>query len=339
MSTKDLGNIRFSVVIPAHDAERYVKCALNSVLAQSYCPAEVIVVDDGSSDNTRAKVRQFEDRVKYIHQDNAGPSHARNTGIRAATGDFIAFLDADDEWLPTHLEKAAEVLSRFPQLCWYSCAYTRKPRNSKIGRILRFNNKLTNGSIIENYFRAAALSRRCNIHTNTVIARRSLLLSLGGFKEGMHRGEDRLMWFRLGLREPRLGYSDNVGAAYYQVTGSATSKDDLRDSCDFISSIVSALKEDTAVRLSQSCIPFLNQLIYREIHSLYHKRDRNSLRRLRDEYGEYMIPRNVRLIQLGLSFPNAMKAKAILADSIRRQEKRTIAMLLRIRRFMHQSST
>ena len=147
------------------------------------------------------------------------------------------------------------------------------------------------------------------------------------------------MWFRLGLREPRLGYSDNVGATYYQVTDSATSKDDLRDSCDFISSMVCALKEDTTVRLSQSCIPFLNQLIYREIHSLYRKRDRNSLQRLRDECKEYMIPRNVRLIQLGLMFPNAMKGKALLADSIRRQEKRIIAMLLRIRRFMHQSST
>src|ERR1017187_6172907 len=96
---------RFSVVIAAFEAERTVASAVNSALAQTRTDLEVIVVDDGSSDRTAAVVGQITDhRVQLLRQANAGPSAARNVGISATRGDYVAFLDSDDLWLPRYLE-------------------------------------------------------------------------------------------------------------------------------------------------------------------------------------------------------------------------------------------
>ena len=246
--SKECGSIRISVVIPAYNAERYIQRAIESVLNQTYSPFEVIVIDDGSCDKTRSIVEQFGETVTCIHQENVGECQARNNGIQAANGDYIAFLDADDEWTSHHLENAAEVLGRFPELGWYSCAWERKAGPSKIGRVLRFRGKLKEGAAIEDYFSAAALSKGTIANSDTVVISRELLLSLGGFMEGMRRGGDRLMWFRLGLIEPRLGYSPSVGAIYYSIEGSATSRDDDKDPGAVISHVISAMKENTTAQ-------------------------------------------------------------------------------------------
>lgn len=96
-----------SVVIPTYNYGRFISDAINSVLAQTRPPDEIIVVDDGSTDDTAETVSKFGDRVKYIHQNNAGVCDARNRGVRESIGELIAFLDADDTWEPTKLEKQA----------------------------------------------------------------------------------------------------------------------------------------------------------------------------------------------------------------------------------------
>ena len=96
-----------SVVIPAYNYARYLPEAIRSVLAQTHSDLECIVVDDGSTDNTREVVSAIEDpRVRYVHQANAGLSSARNTGIREAEHPFVGFLDADDRWLPQFVTRA-----------------------------------------------------------------------------------------------------------------------------------------------------------------------------------------------------------------------------------------
>lgn len=96
-----------SVVIPSYNCEKYIVDCVRSVLKQTCSPLEIIVVDDGSLDNTRAVLSPFiaESKLKYLHQKNKGAAAARNRGMRNATGEFIAFLDADDLWLPRKLEK------------------------------------------------------------------------------------------------------------------------------------------------------------------------------------------------------------------------------------------
>ncbi|HEU4866159.1 MAG TPA: glycosyltransferase family A protein [Actinomycetota bacterium] len=97
--------VRCSVVIPAYNAERYLASAIRSALAQTFTGTEVIVVDDGSTDGTAEVIDSFGDRVFAIHQPNAGPSVARNVGMKAASGEYIAFLDSDDMWMPRRLEQ------------------------------------------------------------------------------------------------------------------------------------------------------------------------------------------------------------------------------------------
>lgn len=104
-----------SVIIPTYNRAMRCKAAVESVLSQTHSNVEAVVVDDGSSDNTREVIRGMDDRVKYIFQANAGVSAARNTGLNAATGDYIAFLDSDDSWLPWKLEAQLSVLREFPE--------------------------------------------------------------------------------------------------------------------------------------------------------------------------------------------------------------------------------
>ncbi len=99
-----------SCIVPIFNGERYLQEALDSILAQTYQPVEVIVADDGSTDGTRAVVASYGKQVAYLRQTNAGPAAARNLGLSAAQGEFVAFLDADDLW---HLEKLARQMARF----------------------------------------------------------------------------------------------------------------------------------------------------------------------------------------------------------------------------------
>ena len=105
------------VVIPTYNYAHFVCEAVRSVLSQTQPPFEIVVVDDGSKDNTAECLRQFGDSIRYVYQENSGLSAARNTGIREARGDWIAFLDSDDIWHPQKIERVAAILSAHPELC------------------------------------------------------------------------------------------------------------------------------------------------------------------------------------------------------------------------------
>jgi len=105
-----------SVIIPAYNAEKYLAEALDSVFAQDYSPFEVIVIDDGSTDDTAGVVERYsQPGIRYHYQPNGGIAAARNTGINMAQGDWIAFIDADDLWMPHRLSAQVELLQEFPE--------------------------------------------------------------------------------------------------------------------------------------------------------------------------------------------------------------------------------
>lgn len=106
-----------SIIIPTFNREKYVAKAIDSVFTQIYRDYEIIVVDDGSNDNTRNSLKKYRDRIKYIYQENMGVSAARNAGINMAYGKWIAFLDSDDEWTPEYLHKQMEAANKSPALC------------------------------------------------------------------------------------------------------------------------------------------------------------------------------------------------------------------------------
>ena len=105
-----------TAIIPVHNGEHFLRDALDSILAQSHPPSEIIVVDDGSTDRTPEIARGYEPEVTYLRQQRSGPAGARNAGLRSASGDFIAFLDADDTWRPEKLERQLERFGGRPEL-------------------------------------------------------------------------------------------------------------------------------------------------------------------------------------------------------------------------------
>jgi glycosyltransferase involved in cell wall biosynthesis len=115
-----------SVVIPLYNKAPYIQRAIDSVLAQTYADFELIIVDDGSTDGSGDIVRQYADpRIRLIVQENAGPGAARNRGLREANAEYIAFLDADDEWLPMYLEEQLRLFQQYGNEVSVVCALTR----------------------------------------------------------------------------------------------------------------------------------------------------------------------------------------------------------------------
>jgi glycosyltransferase involved in cell wall biosynthesis len=107
--------MKISVIIPTYNRERFVVEAIDSVLNQSYTDFEIIIIDDGSTDNTKDVLKAYEDKIRYYHQTNSGVSAARNAGIKAALGKWIAFLDSDDKWEKDYLSTQIAQIERYPQ--------------------------------------------------------------------------------------------------------------------------------------------------------------------------------------------------------------------------------
>ncbi|MFZ9011987.1 MAG: glycosyltransferase family 2 protein, partial [Anaerohalosphaeraceae bacterium] len=173
--------MKISVVIPAYNAEKHIGRAIDSVLAQTRPADEVIVIDDGSSDATAEVVRSYGDKIMFIHQENAGASVARNTGIKAATSDWIAFLDADDEWLPNKLQLQVSQLKRNPDLAWAMSNYLTcfcDPEHSKTAFDKGRSEILLAGrDYYDDYFDAYR-SGACG-NTNTMLIQKEVLLEAG----------------------------------------------------------------------------------------------------------------------------------------------------------------
>jgi glycosyltransferase involved in cell wall biosynthesis len=106
-----------SVIIPTYNREQFVAKAIESVLNQSFQDHEIIVVDDGSTDNTSQTLERYQNKIRYIYQKNAGASAARNTGVNASKGEWLAFLDSDDEWTAEYLSKQIQKAGELPGVC------------------------------------------------------------------------------------------------------------------------------------------------------------------------------------------------------------------------------
>ena len=183
-----------SVVIPCHNSTSFVGDAIESALEQTIAPHEILVIDDGSSDHPEEVFSRYDGRIRIITQKNAGVSAARNRGIREATGKLIAFLDADDRWLPHKLARQLEYLSAHPDvalvhtdlLTWISASgektYVPKGRE-------RFQ-----GKCYEKFF------FECRVLTSTVLVRKTCLEDVGLFDDKINTAEDLDLWLRLARR-------------------------------------------------------------------------------------------------------------------------------------------
>ena len=189
-----------SIIIPLYNKEASIATALRGVLAQTYQDFEVVVVDDGSTDGGAAVVEQFDDpRIRLIRQTNGGVSAARNRGIAEARGEHVAFLDADDEWMPEFLEEIAALIAEYPECKARATNYIFNSNGVKSPTILRKMPFTEGRGVLTNYFEVASCSHP-PMWTSAVCIDRDLLQEIGGFPLGIKSGEDLLVWARTAVR-------------------------------------------------------------------------------------------------------------------------------------------
>ena len=208
-----------SVVMPTYNSSAYLPDAIESVLNQTVVPLEVIVVDDGSTDETKRVLVPYRDRIQYILQKNQGPAAARNRGIETARGDWVAFLDADDIWLPEKLEK---------QLAYVD----QHPRAALVHSQLYYWEMHTGKKSIQNHHGRHHYTGRCyhrlflqpGVIPSTMIVRRECCRMVGNFDEAIRRATAEDYDFSLRVaRDHELGFVDEP-LILYRLHASNSSK-------------------------------------------------------------------------------------------------------------------
>ena len=202
---------KVSVIIPSYKTAGLIAACLDSVFAQTYPDFEAIVVNDGSPDTPELEkvLQPYMDRIVYIKQENKRAAGARNHAIRQARGEFIAFLDSDDTWMPDHLFSQMQLFAEDPALDLVYCdgilVYDAAPE-------CKFMDK--NPSNGEATF-ATLIVERCQISISTVVARKRTLVDAGLFDEKLLRCDDYDMWVRCAFHGAKIGYTRKLGARFF----------------------------------------------------------------------------------------------------------------------------
>ena len=205
--------MRFSVIVPLYNKAPYVRKALESVFAQTFRDFELIVVDDGSKDESYDVAKSVLERCNapylLIHQENAGVSTARNNGVTPSRGDYLCFLDADDWWAPEFLEKMDGLIRNYPDAAIYGTNYYYV----KNGRERVCVRDVDTGYI--NYCQVYVRHLQMPLWTGAVALLRSVFVETGGFRPHLKLGEDFDLWIRVALKY-KVAFLNEPVSYYYQ---------------------------------------------------------------------------------------------------------------------------
>jgi len=214
----------FSIVIPVHNKEKYLKKTLDSVLNQRYTHFELILVNDGSNDISGEicdEYAELDERIRVIHQKNGGVSNARNNGIKAATNELIAFIDADDTWSSEFLKEMNGLINHFPNVDIYSSKYARI-YNNKIIKDNTFSTK-SDKYILFDLIDEFAGKVKFPINASSVIIRKSAIVNAGYFDERIAMFEDYDLFVRIALNS-KIAYLNSEPLSFYNLDVPAESK-------------------------------------------------------------------------------------------------------------------
>ncbi|WP_165021098.1 glycosyltransferase family 2 protein [Dysgonomonas sp. ZJ279] len=199
----------FSIIIPLYNKENYIKKTISSVLGQTFTDYEVVIVDDGSTDNSLSVLSNFQDdRIKVYSKENGGVSSARNFGIEKAQGKYIAFLDADDYWEEDYLQSVYNTILKFPNCQIFATAQTVLSNDGQT--VNKCNNRDEDYFMINDYCSSASA-----FQTSGICAFKTSLVEVGGFRDGVKRGEDIDCWLRLACNN-KIAYC-NVPKVVYNL--------------------------------------------------------------------------------------------------------------------------
>jgi glycosyltransferase involved in cell wall biosynthesis len=252
--------IAVSVIIPLYNRGGYIKRAIDSVLRQTRQNFEIIVVDGHSTDDGSATVRNFQDRrIIFIEQEGRGVSTARNQGVDLAKSDFIAFLDADDEWSPRHLDTIIKLRKNFPDAGMYVTA-------TKIVEPSNLVKSLTTKAIppspweglIPNFFQAVMHDMPFN--TSCVGIPKNIFIETGGFLPGIQMGEDRDLWIHIALKY-RIAFSWEGETIWHEEANNRISNTLNLISYEREPAVTRALAALESYSVSPQDAPFLKEFI------------------------------------------------------------------------------
>ena len=221
-----------AVVLPCYNAETTLQRALDSVFIQTYTDFHVYAVDDGSTDRTLQVLAANAHRCSYVSQVHRGPAAARNRAIRMANSPFIAFLDADDEWLPVKLERQIALLKDHPGVALV-CSFCLLGDSANEGGRVLSHNVPESGRLFKE------LIRNCFVFTPTVVVRRRCLEDVGLFRESLVVSEDFNLWLRIAARW-RIAYLQESLAVVHKRHGSLSA---AVSDADRLSNGISALQD------------------------------------------------------------------------------------------------
>ena len=207
-----MNNYHFSVVVPVYQKGNYVEKCINSVLCQNYPFYEIILVDDGSTDNSGKICDDYAAKYSQIHvyhKKNTGVSDTRNYGISKSTNPYIAFLDADDFWDMGFLSEIAKLIQKYPQCGMYSTNFYK----ICFGHLLENETEITGDCVVDNYFKQSLYNTIVN--SSNVVIKKNLLLEVGGFPVGMIDAEDLYTWVKIASIS-KCAYSDKK-LSYYNL--------------------------------------------------------------------------------------------------------------------------
>ncbi|CAK7008424.1 MAG: glycosyltransferase family 2 protein [Petrimonas sp.] len=301
--------MKITAIIPAYNVEKYIQRSIDSVLNQTYKPFEILVIDDGSTDNTTNLIQAYGNKVTYLFKENGGASSARNLGIIEAQGDWIAFLDSDDEWIETHLENFVQTIAKKKDLMWYGAPVRhidQETGKKLLDYNIKFKKRFKNKPYFEDYL--SAIPPLGFFSTPTMIIKKEVFCKVRLFDINKKNGQDRDMWFRIGLHYPSIGYMGVIGAIVYKRRNSLSKN----KSFDVENSIKRYLEyENLAKSLGDDYLkraePRLKNWITRMLKSCISRGDYNSIMRIKEEMGFYLSLRYNLLIKILLKFPITLR--------------------------------
>ena len=193
---------KVAVVIPTYDRADFLTTAIDSALAQSHPPDEIVVVDDGSTDDTASVLAHYGDRIRVVRQDNAGQAAARNRGVAEVRSDWVAFLDSDDSWEPAALQRLLGAADEFPAAGLIAMRAMAMRADGSLTR--RIQGKKSPGP----FFTTRSILLKDGGGILTPMVKRSLFVELGGFDATLRSAEDVDLWLRLSFRTTLVGVPD-----------------------------------------------------------------------------------------------------------------------------------
>lgn len=265
----------FSVIIPYYKKRKYIERCIDAVLAQTYQGFEIILVDDGSQDDVAQLIEEkYSGKVQLIQQENKGVSAARNTGIAAATNDYIAFLDADDYWSPFYLEKVAYIIKQEKNIKIIGSHYSRTKSN------IETENRKLHYFLIKDYFKNAL--RVTYFFTSGTVVLREFFKQEDGFNTNLKSGEDLDVWFRAVLSGGKAFYIKNTLSYYSDEDENQASVAVLKNVENrFVTNMHSIYFRDAKKIYPQEFYDFLSKYIYSGLYNFkYNKDAKNYIRKI-----------------------------------------------------------